>query len=353
MINVRLPHTAPGAGEQGRRLVFYLALEEFVAARLVELTGGLTASRAPLEAFFLWQVPPTVIFGRNQVMEAEVNLPYCREQGIATFRRKSGGGCVYADRGNVMCSCITEGKEADKQFDRYLRRMTEALRRLGLDAELSGRNDILVRGRKVSGNAFFYGRDTSIVHGTMLFETDFVQLERAITPSVAKIRSKGVNSVRQRVTNVREELAAAGRDMDIEAFKRYLIGELCTGEVVLTEADIAEVEAIEATYLDPAFLEGRNHRWTVERSGKVEGAGEFCVTFEKTGEEITAVSVTGDYFSLEEADGPDFSARLTGWLSGVEDRKDAVEKALEGIDLTRFVRGLKTADLVRLLYDKP
>ena len=267
MILVRTPHTGTYTGEQGRQLVFYLAMEEYVAAHLGRLVGHKTASRAPLEAFFLWQVPPTVIFGRNQVMEAEVNLPYCREHGIATWRRKSGGGCVYADWGNIMCSCVTDSTGVAFTFDRYLRRIALTLRRLGLEAERSGRNDILIQGKKVSGNAFFLRSDASIVHGTMLFDSDFTQLERAITPSAEKLASKGIQSVRQRVTNVREELGAIGRPMDIEAFKRFLIGDLCTDEVVLTDEDIAGIEKIEADYTDPDFIAGSSRLLAVDACG--------------------------------------------------------------------------------------
>ena len=256
MILVRTPHTGMHAGEQGRRLVFYLAMEEYLSQHLEELVGHKTAPGAPMEAFFIWQVPPTVIFGRNQVMEAEVNLPYCRGRGIATWRRKSGGGCVYADWGNVMCSYVTDATDVAFTFDRYLRRVALTLRRLGLDADRSGRNDILVGGRKVSGNAFFRKGDTSIIHGTMLFDSDFAELERAITPSTEKIASKGIASVRQRVTNVRAELEAVGHPMDLEAFKRFILADLCTDEVVLTEADMAGIEAIEEDYLDPDFIRG-------------------------------------------------------------------------------------------------
>ena len=140
-----------------RRLPFYLATEEYVACKF----------DSP-EYFFMWQVNPTVIFGRNQLIEAEVNLEYCRSHGIETYRRKSGGGCVFADMSNIMFSYITTDTTVRLTFDKYMRIVAHTLRRLGVNAEASGRNDIMIDGRKVSGNAFYHKPGRSIVHGTML-----------------------------------------------------------------------------------------------------------------------------------------------------------------------------------------
>lgn len=161
------------------------------------------------ECFFTWVVPPTVICGRNQVIENEVNMEYCRKEGIQVVRRKSGGGCVYADEGNIMLSYIAPAVDtAPATFSFYLSRVVYALALLGISAEATVRNDILVDGRKVSGNAFYYangmGGRHSIVHGTLLHSTDLRRMEQAITPPVWKLEAKGVKSVRQRVLNIAE-----------------------------------------------------------------------------------------------------------------------------------------------------
>ncbi|RKV70735.1 MAG: lipoate--protein ligase family protein, partial [Alloprevotella sp.] len=145
-----------------RKLSFYLATEEFLA-RHTDLD----------ECFFMWQVRPTVIFGRNQLIENEVNLDYCREHGIETYRRKSGGGCVYADMNNIMFSYVNHGENITFTFDRYINMVVDVLRELGVEAYTSGRNDILIDGKKVSGNAFYHIPHRNIVHGTMLFDTDW------------------------------------------------------------------------------------------------------------------------------------------------------------------------------------
>ena len=147
--------------DKNRLLSFYLATEEYVANKFDDK-----------EYFFMWQVYPTVIFGRNQLIENEVNLEYCRTHNIRTFRRKSGGGCVYADMSNVMLSYITDENNVNFTFNKYINMIVLMLRKLGVNATASGRNDIMIDGRKVSGNAFYHTPRRNIVHGTMLYDTD-------------------------------------------------------------------------------------------------------------------------------------------------------------------------------------
>lgn len=229
MKNIVLPEV------KDRSLVFFLAMEEFVA-RAVE---G--------DSFFVWRVNPTVIIGRNQDLEAEVNLDYCSTHGVEVVRRKSGGGCVYADKGNIMVSYVSRRGDVSEVFERYLNAVTECLRSLGLDAEKSGRNDVLVDGRKVSGNAFQMLPDRSIVHGTMLYSTDFDALETAIRPPVEKLERHGIASVRQRVTNLSDHLNPS-LVASVEALEEALVGHFTDETVVLSEEDVAEIERISEGY---------------------------------------------------------------------------------------------------------
>ena len=223
-----------------RSLAFYLAMEEFVAR---EIEG---------EAFFVWRVEPTVIYGRNQVLENEVNLEYCRDHGVDIVRRKSGGGCVYSDLGNIMVSYVSRRGDVSEVFDRYMTALTEALRALGVPAEKSGRNDILVEGRKVSGNAFHQLPDRSIVHGTLLYSTDLEALTEAIRPPVEKLQRHGVESVRQRVMNLSEYVALMTEPDDAlkspEALEEYLVRYFTDGEIHLDENDLGVIARSEATW---------------------------------------------------------------------------------------------------------
>ena len=340
MKRVCLPHTGSPdgfAGECGERLVFYLAMEEFLAARLKELVSPSPDGRR--EAFFLWQVPPTVIFGRNQVLQAEVNTEWCRSHDVALFRRKSGGGCVYSDWGNIMLSYVTDATDVAFTFDRYLQRIALALRHLGLPAERSGRNDILIGGRKVSGNAFFHLPGASIVHGTLLFDLDFEAMEASITPSAGKIRSKGVASVRQHVANVRDLLEDAGTPMDIESFKRRLIADLTGSDrvpILLSDKDVREIRRIEETYLEPSFLLGRNTACTVEDTVRIEGLGDLVIASSLREGVVERISVAGDFFLKEGVSLEELQMELASSLVGKVYSESLINEHINNINLTKF-----------------
>jgi len=336
MLHIALPDT------KDRRLVFYLAMEEYVASN-IEAFGG--------EVFFIWQVKPTVIFGRNQVMEAEVNVPYCKDHGIQLYRRKSGGGCVYADDGNIMISQITATTDSVAfTFDSFMQKLALCLSRLGLKAERSGRNDVTINGKKISGNAFFMTPHAGIVHGTLLYKVDTETMEKAITPSSAKIKSKGVDSVRQRVTDLETELNAIGKPMDIEKVKTHIEDTFCPNDecLILGPKAIAEIEKIEATYLDENFLHGRNHHYTLAKEGRIDGVGEVDVEFDMDADKIESCRLTGDFLSLKES----IDDMLTMRLKGRKNDREAAEKALEGLMMEDYVMNLTNKAFLDHIFGK-
>lgn len=219
-----------------RRLPFYLAMEEFIAAHVDE------------DAFFMWRVAPTVIIGRNQVLENEVNVEYCRKAGVQIVRRKSGGGCVYSDMGNLMISYISDRGEVSAVFDRYMSALAASLCDLGLPAVASARNDVLVDGRKVSGNAFHQLPDRSIVHGTLLYSTDMKALTEAIRPPLEKLHRHGVESVRQRVVNLSEFKDFNPVLRSPESLTAYLTERFTDSMIALTPDQVAIIEEMEKEY---------------------------------------------------------------------------------------------------------
>ena len=229
MNNIVLPD------DKDRSLVFYLAMEEFVAR---EIEG---------DSFFVWRVNPTVIIGRNQVLEAEVNMEYCRDHAVEVVRRKSGGGCVYSDKGNIMISYVSRRGDVNEVFERYLDALTECLRNLGLDAYKSGRNDVMVGDRKVSGNAFHMLPDRSIVHGTLLYSTDFDALETAIRPPVEKLERHGVASVRQRVMNLSEKLDPSVIG-SVEELEDYIVRYFTAETVTLSDDQVRQIDLMGGEY---------------------------------------------------------------------------------------------------------
>lgn len=313
-----------------RILPFYLAMEEY-AARIM----------ADEDIFFMWQPDPTVIFGRNQLIDNEVNLDYCKGHGIAVYRRKSGGGCVYADRDNIMFSYITRSDNVQLTFSRYTHAVAEMLQGLGLNATDNGRNDILIDGLKVSGNAFYHISGHSIVHGTMLYDTNMEHMLNAITPSSAKLESKGVESVRSRITTLSEHL-----DMSIDDFKAHVKATLCDGEIVLNDADVAQIDAIMQSYLTPEFIYGNNPRCNLVKTGRIEGVGEMQVSLELNHNVIRHIDVAGDFFLLGNLDDG-----IIAPLTGVNFERTHVQQALEGVDLGKIIANLNNQQLINLLFD--
>ncbi len=311
-----------------RILPFYLAMEEY-AARVIGEESLL----------FMWQVAPTVIFGRNQLIENEVNLPYCREHGIATYRRKSGGGCVYADMSNIMFSYITRSDNVQTTFNDYTQAIAEMLRSLGLNASSGGRNDVLIDGMKVSGNAFYHLPGRSIVHGTMLYDTDMDHMTQAITPSHAKLASKGVSSVQSRVTTLSQHL-----DMGIEQFKAYARQALTDGTVTLTAADVEQIEQIMQEYLTPTFILGHNPQCTLQRECLIDGVGSMCVSLELKSNRIKHINIAGDYFLLSDIDQGLFKP-----LRGVEFSPTALTEALRDVDVSTIIMNLSTNKFINIL----
>ena len=153
---------------------------------------------------FTWIVAPTVIYGRHQCAEAEVNEAYCREHGIAVVQRQSGGGCVYADRGNLMVSFVSPSTHSQEVFEAFLGMLSGGLRALGYEAVTTQHNDVLVGERKVAGTACYTTPTGTVVHACMLYDVNLEDLQCAITPSETKLAKHGVASVRQRVCNLRD-----------------------------------------------------------------------------------------------------------------------------------------------------
>ena len=314
------------------QLPFYFAVEEYVARHYTD------------DDYFMgWRVNPTVMLGRNQLIDNEVNTDYCKEHKIDIFRRKSGGGCIYADKGCIQFSYISRAVNANEAFAAYMQRMADLLKGLKIDAQLSGRNDILINGTKVSGCAFYQLSNRSVLHNSLLFDTQLDHLSNALTPAKEKLQSKGVASVRQRVTNV-----ATYTQLDILAFMDYVRQEMCGTEVLeLTEEDMKEVAEIEKELSSDDFVYGKNPKYSLVRKHRFEGIGTLEAHIELKNNIIGSINMVGDYFLLGDID-HDF----LNLLKGCEFTREAVEERLEDIDLSTIIRGLKLRQFLRLLFGR-
>ena len=197
---LRNPHTNP---------YYNMAFDEFCLESL------------PIDepVFYLWQNRPAVIVGYNQEVNTEVNLEYLKANDIALVRRVTGGGAVYHDLGNLNYTIVGRSEDLERDYPEYASLMMKALQALGIPATLSGRNDILVGGKKVSGFAKRVCKNRLMVHGTLMFDVDLDKLTQVLNPSATKLQSKGIASVRSRVANLREYLPEIA---DIQAFSQRL-----------------------------------------------------------------------------------------------------------------------------------
>jgi lipoic acid synthetase/lipoate-protein ligase A len=200
---------------EGLHLEQYLDLEYEMVQHVSEPT------------LFTWIVPPTVIYGRHQVREQEVNEAFCASRGVRVVQRKSGGGCVYADKGNLMISFISPSTHNQEVFDLFLAMLASTLNELGYAAVTTAHNDVLVADRKVAGTACYTVPTGTVVHASMLYDVDLEALEKAITPSVEKLQKHAVQSVRQRVRNLRD-INDLG---DIHTFRQSLENTLSKSKI--------------------------------------------------------------------------------------------------------------------------
>ena len=314
------------------QLPFYFAVEEYVARHYTDD-----------EYFVGWRVNPTVMLGRNQLIDNEVNAGYCKLHEIDIFRRKSGGGCIYADEGCIQFSYISRTSNANEAFACYMQRMVRMLQGLGIDARLSGRNDILIDNAKVSGCAFYQLPGRSVLHNSLLFDTRLDHLSNALTPAKEKLQSKGVESVKQRVMNL-----AAYTHLGISAFMDYVRREMCGMEVLqLTDEDMKGVAELEKELASDSFVYGKNPKYTVVRKHRFEGVGTLEVHLELKNNIIGNINMVGDYFLLGDID-HDFLALLKGCAF----TREAVGETLQDVDLSAIVRGLQLRQFLRLLFGR-
>ena len=195
-------------------LSFYLSTEDYLAQNMEDD-----------DLLMLWQVEPSVIYGRNQVVENEVNLDYCREHGIQVYQRKSGGGCVYADKDNLMLSMVTTEENVGFAFNRFVTMVLLVLRKMGIEATGTTNNDIMIGDRKLCGTACRKMPRGCIVHSTMLYDTNMEHMLNAITPGPEKLEKKGIQSVRQRITLLKDYTT-----LSLDEVKALIRETLCQGE---------------------------------------------------------------------------------------------------------------------------
>lgn len=295
----------------------------------------------------LWQNHNAIIIGKHQNTLAEINEAFVQAHGIRVVRRLSGGGAVYHDLGNLNYTLIADAQGSDLDLGLFCRPVIRALQKLGVDAQLNGRNDMTIGGQKFSGNAQYRKNGRVMHHGTILFDADMSVLAGALQVDEEKIKAKGVKSVRSRVTNVRPHLP---QDMTLSQFRQALLQsileEMPGEEYVLTAEDTAAIEAIRRErYGTWEWNYGRSPACDVHKKCRFEGCGTVEAFLQLKQGRIEAISFRGDYFSTEDSDA------LAQSLLGCALERSALEKALSHMDANRYFHGLTTRQFIDLLCE--
>ncbi|MDR2174971.1 MAG: lipoate--protein ligase [Synergistaceae bacterium] len=310
---------------------YNLALEEYLCLRAI---------RDGSRFFMLWQNEPSIIVGRFQNTLEEIDAPFVEKRRIHVVRRNSGGGAVYHDLGNINYSFVVPDA-GDFDFAFFTEPIIRALAALGVRAELSGRNDLAIDGRKVSGGAQYRRGGVMLHHGTLLYDTDLEILSQALRPSEDKFQSKAVKSTRGRVGNIKPFLQTP---LPVGEFqKRLQDGIRDLTPLTLDERALSGVEKLRAEkYSSWEWNYGASPRFTERKKRRFPWGGveAFLVVDEGT---ISECSFRGDYFGSGEY------APLLSRLAGRPYTRESVTQALEGFDTHALFAGSSPADLAALL----
>lgn len=292
--------------------------------------------------FYLWINSPAVIVGVNQNAIQEVNLSYTETNGIKVVRRMTGGGAVYHDNGNLCYTVIAPYDPNVDNYKKFTAPVIEYLNELGVPAEFSGRNDITVLGKKISGNAQTVFKDRIMHHGTLLFDTDGEVLSKALNPNKLKMESKGIKSVRARVTNIKEHLKS---ELTIEQFKAGLEKKFLIGceRYSFNQSDVDAINAlVEEKY--------SRYEWNIGRSPKGKNEftkkfpfGVFTLTFDTEKGVIKNPEIYGDFFSLKDIRG------LSALLDGVKMNKAEITSALNNAG--EYISGADGIEIASAIFD--
>ena len=294
--------------------------------------------------FYLWQNQPAVIVGLNQEVNTEVNLEYLKQNDIALARRVSGGGAVYHDWGNLNYTIVGRSEDLERDYPEYAGLMMQALRKLGVSAELSGRNDILVEGKKVSGFAKRVSKNRLMVHGTLMYDVNLDVLTQSLNPPATKLQTKGIASVRSRVTNLCEHLPEI---KDIQDFKnrleKALSNDYADEEYILSSSEIDDIRSLaHDKFARWDWIYGRSPRATLKHSARLScGNVEIHLILDEN--RIVSCRFGGDFIgNLPSSD-------VEGRLIGVSYNVLSIEKCLSEIDLCNYFDGVKKEEIINLI----
>ena len=294
--------------------------------------------------FFLWRNRPAVIVGFNQEVNTEVNLDYLKANGIDLVRRVTGGGAVYHDLGNLNYTIVGRSENLERDYPEYAGILMKALQSLGVPATLSGRNDILVEGKKVSGFAKRVCKNRLMVHGTLMYKVDVDVLTHVLQPSATKLQSKGVSSVRSRVANLCDYLPEI---TDVQIFSQRLEEILschyADAEYKLSEQDLANIRQLrDEKFATWEWNYGRSPKATLSNSARLAcGTIEIHLTLAEN--RIATCRFGGDFLGNLPA------SEVEQALQGVVYDQASIHHCLSHMEIGQYFDGIEAEDLVKLM----
>ncbi len=317
---------------------FNLALEEYVFYNF----------DPSWDYVLLWQNEPSVIIGRNQNTMEEINYKFIKDNNINVVRRMSGGGAVYHDLGNLNYTFIVNSeRDVTSNFKIFTEPVMSALAKLGVKAEFSGRNDITIDGRKFSGNAQHYSKNRLLHHGTILFDSDLIVVQEALNVKVDKMQSKGIKSVRSRVTNVFPYLE---EKVTVEEFKDILLKFFLDDdnykekEYILTEADLAAVKSLmDRKYLTWEWNYGESPAFELEKGKRFEG-GNLSLKFNVKEGSLQELKIYGDFFGKKDV------SDIEEQLKSKQFQEEVIRGALRQIDFEEYFTGITKDNFVECMF---
>ncbi|MDF2787040.1 MAG: lipoate--protein ligase [Neobacillus sp.] len=299
------------------------------------------------ETYLLFYInEPSIIIGKNQNSVEEINTEYVESNGIHVVRRLSGGGAVYHDLGNLNYSFITKDDgDSFHNFRKFTEPVIAALKQMGVNAELSGRNDILAEGRKISGNAQFSTRGRMFTHGTLLFNSEMDHIVSALKVKKDKIESKGIKSVRSRVANISEFLS---EKLTIEEFRsallKFIFQEREVTEYVLTNEDWEKIHQIsKERYQNWDWNYGKSPKFNLQHSHRFP-VGQIDVRLDVDKGVIENCKIYGDFFGVGDV------SDIENKLKHVRYEKSELEAALKDVDTTFYFGNVSKEDFINLIY---
>lgn len=313
---------------------FNMALDEFCLENIV----------LDEPYFYLWRNRPSVIIGLNQNAYSEVNLKYLEENGINLVRRVTGGGAVYHDLQNLNYTIVSPICHPERSEGSTPAPIVAALRQLGVPAELTGRNDIFVEGRKVSGYARRVSNRQEIIHGTLMYDVDLDTLTHVLDTPESKLNAKGIGSVKSRVANLKDYLPGFKSLDEVQAALQDILAD-GDPQMELTESQLNEVRIMAETKFSTwDFIYGRSRQADLVRSAKLPcGTVEVAISLDRG--LITRISFSGDFMFDEPA------TDLESKLAGCRFERVAIEELSASLSIPKHFKGATIDDFLGLLFE--